>query len=117
MTSKRGALVELSAKHCHPYKAGTPALGLDQAVALQAHVPGWKLRPEADGLSRLFSFDDYPGALAFLNAVAAIAIAEDHHPDMTLQYKMVRVSFSTHSVGGLSENDFICAAKVDQLYL
>lgn len=105
--------MDLREKHCRAQKAGTPALSREQAVALQLEVPGWKLRPDCDGISRLFSFDTYEAGLAFVNSVAAMAIAEDHHPDIMLQFKMVRVSFSTHSVAGLSENDFICAAKID----
>jgi 4a-hydroxytetrahydrobiopterin dehydratase len=74
---------------------------------------GWAL---ADGaIARDFNFKNFYETMAFVNAVAFIANKEDHHPDMEVGYNKCRIEFSTHSVGGLSENDFICAAKVDQL--
>ena len=78
-----------------------------------AHVPGWVL---VDGaIQKRFGFGDYHHTMAFVNALAWIAHAEDHHPDLMVSYAHCTVRFNTHSVGGISINDFICAAKVDAL--
>jgi len=75
--------------------------------------PEWQLAEDEKSISRTFSFKNYYHTLSFVNVVAMIAHQQDHHPDMTVTYNTCRVEFSTHSVGGLSLNDFICAAKVD----
>jgi 4a-hydroxytetrahydrobiopterin dehydratase len=74
---------------------------------------GWRLQDGA--IEKTFGFDDYHHTMAFVNAVAWIAHAEDHHPDLAVSYNRCVVRFNTHSVGGISVNDFICAAKVDAL--
>jgi len=73
----------------------------------------WRLAEDKKSISRSFSFKDYYNTMAFVNVVAMIAHQQDHHPDMTVTYSTCTVEFSTHSAGGLSLNDFICAAKVD----
>jgi 4a-hydroxytetrahydrobiopterin dehydratase len=73
----------------------------------------WQIADDNKSISRTFSFKNYYHTLSFVNVVAMIAHQQDHHPDMTVSYNKCRVEFSTHSVGGLSINDFICAAKVD----
>ncbi len=78
-----------------------------------AQNPGWTI--QAGVLSREFAFKNFYETMAFVNAVAWIANAEDHHPDLAVSYNRCKVNYSTHSVGGLSENDFICAAKIDGL--
>jgi 4a-hydroxytetrahydrobiopterin dehydratase len=78
-------------------------------------TPGWQIN--AGVLSREFHFKNFFQTMGFVNAIAWIAHVEDHHPDLAVSYNRCVVSFSTHSVGGLSENDFICAAKVDQIPL
>lgn len=79
-------------------------------------VPGWELRDDAGALQRTWRFADFRAAIAFVNAVAELAEAEQHHPDISIfGYRNVRLEFWTHSVGGLSDNDFIMAAKVNQL--
>lgn len=77
--------------------------------------PDWSLADDAKSIRRSFSFKDYYHTLAFVNAVAYVAHAEDHHPDLEVSYNRCAVRYSTHSVGGLSENDFICAARIDAL--
>ncbi len=78
-----------------------------------AKVPGWR---QADGaIRRSYRFADFHQTMAFVNAVAWIAHTEDHHPDLTVAYNRCELAWSTHSVGGLSINDFICAARVDAL--
>ena len=90
---------------------------LDPAAATQymEQVSGWTMNPGNKGIHRDFKFKTYYAAVAFVNAVAWIAHREDHHPDIVLGYDKVTVTYATHSVGGLSENDFICAAKVNAL--
>lgn len=75
--------------------------------------PEWQLAGDGKSISRLFHFKNYYDTMSFVNVVAMVAHRQDHHPDMTVTYNTCRVDYSTHSVGGLSVNDFICAAKVD----
>ena len=91
------------------------ALSAEQARAKLAGLSGWELAADAKSIGRAFSFDSYAAGLAFVNAVAAVAQKENHHPDIELLYKKVKVVFSTHDVDGLSERDFSCAAKVSGL--
>jgi 4a-hydroxytetrahydrobiopterin dehydratase len=104
---------ELASRRSQPQHG--PALTRDAVTTLLAQVPGWAADADARSIRRSFSFKDYYRTMAFVNAVAWIAHAEDHHPDMTVGYNKVTIVFSTHSVGGLSENDFIGAAKIDAL--
>jgi 4a-hydroxytetrahydrobiopterin dehydratase len=80
----------------------------------QLHVD-WSASDEAQRIRRRFAFKNYYQTIAFVNALAWIAHQEDHHPDLQVGYNRCVVDFSTHSVGGLSENDFICAARIDTL--
>lgn len=101
-------------KTCHERK-GEPALSRTQAQALLGEIPGWALNDDAGEISRTYKFGNYYETLAFVNALAWVAHREDHHPDLEVGYNRCRVRFSTHSVNGLSENDFICAAKINAL--
>jgi 4a-hydroxytetrahydrobiopterin dehydratase len=92
-----------------------PALSRGTAETFLKQLTGWTIDAEAKAIRRSFAFQDYYAAMAFVNAVAWIAHREDHHPDMTIGYNKVTIVFATHSVSGLSENDFICAAKIDAL--
>jgi len=103
----------LAERHCRPLPPGTPALGQAQVDALLAQLPGWAL--ENGAITKTWSFADYYETLAFVNAVAWVSHREDHHPELSVSYNRCRVEYSTHSVGGLSENDFICAAKLEAL--
>jgi 4a-hydroxytetrahydrobiopterin dehydratase len=107
---------ELAAKKCVPCEGGVPALSLAEATALrdQLHAD-WKIAVDAKSLKREFKFKDFYRTMSFVNAVAHIANVEDHHPDLEVGYGYCNVTFATHSIGGLSQNDFICAAKVDLL--
>ena len=102
-------------RHCTPLPAGTPPLDTDALHGLLAEIGDWHPNEDGTSIEREFHFKDYYHTMAFVNAVAWIAHNEDHHPDMSVHYNHCRVRFSTHSVGGLSENDFICAARVDAL--
>jgi 4a-hydroxytetrahydrobiopterin dehydratase len=109
-------MTDLHARRCRPWPPGTPPLtGARATELLAALAAGWSVSGDGRSLHRLFEFADYYRTMAFVNAVAWIAHAEDHHPDLEVGYDRCRVSFSTHSVGGLSENDFICAARIDAL--
>ena len=104
---------DLASKSCSPQHG--PALSHAAAENLLKHLTGWTMDAAAKEIHRTLAFIDYHRSMAFVNAVAWIAHREDHHPDMAVGYSKVTVTFSTHSVGGLSENDFICAAKIDAL--
>src|SRR5947209_1393000 len=109
----------LAAKHCVPCEAGTPPLPIEEARAMLDQVPGWELMEPAEGeagvpmLVRRFRFKDFAEAMAFVNRVADLAEAEGHHPDIHISWNRVRLELTTHAIKGLSENDFILAAKVD----
>lgn len=96
-----------------PLPAGTPPLVQAQIDAGLAQLPDWT--HEGGAISKTFSFRHYTETMAFANGVARIAQREDHHPEMLVGYDKCRVAYSTHSVGGISENDFICAAKIEAL--
>jgi len=107
---------DLAARKCAPCEGGVPALTSAEAGKLLAELHGdWKLAPDSKSLRRSLEFKDFYRTMSFVNALAHIANTEDHHPDLALGYNYCHVTFSTHSIGGLSENDFICAAKLDRL--
>lgn len=103
----------LTEEKCIPCKGGEPPLGPEEARALHIQVPEWTLHEKS--LEREFTFKDFREAIAFINRVADIAEAEGHHPDISIFYNKVRLELSTHKIGGLSRNDFILAAKIDQV--
>jgi len=105
--------VSLASKRCLPCEGGVPALTDDQARRLHAEVPAWALADQR--LRRRFVFADFSTAMGFLVRMALLAESEGHHPDFAVHYRQVDVELWTHAVGGLSENDFILAAKIDQL--
>jgi 4a-hydroxytetrahydrobiopterin dehydratase len=105
---------ELAKKKCVPCeKKGASAFALAEAARYVAQVPGWILADDAKKITRSFEFKDFLGSMDFINAVADIAEAEGHHPDIYIFYNKVRLELYTHAVGGLSENDFIMAAKIN----
>ncbi len=104
---------DLTAKSCKPCEGGTPPLSEDQANGLLARLDGWEVKGKE--IVRSFGFKNFYQTMAFANAVAWVANREDHHPDLEVSYKTCTVRYSTHAIGGLSENDFICAAKIDRL--
>ncbi len=105
---------DLTNKQCKPCEGGVPPLTQDEARALLKQLDSWELNDNI--ISKTFAFKNYYQVLAFVNAVAWMTHREDHHPDMAVGYNKCRVEYSTHAIGGLSENDFICAAKVDALF-
>jgi 4a-hydroxytetrahydrobiopterin dehydratase len=103
-------------RHCRPYRHGDPIVSAAELAELLPQVPDWHLTNEGRTLEREFTgFASYASGLAFVNAVAALAEAEGHHPELQLGYKRVHVSWTTDAVDGLTENDFIAAAKTDRL--
>ncbi|NYZ61245.1 4a-hydroxytetrahydrobiopterin dehydratase [Luteimonas deserti] len=108
-------LVPLAAAHCIPRRGAEHRLPEARLRELLPELPEWTLAEDGQALTRTFRFDDYHRTMAFVNALAFIAHREDHHPDLGVHYDRVHVRYSTHDVGGLSENDFICAAKADAL--
>lgn len=105
---------ELADKKCVPCRGGVPPLKGRELETLQAKVPGWTVVNDHH-LHRIFRFPDFKHALDFVNQVGGIAEQEGHHPDIVLAWGKVEVTTWTHSVDGLSESDFILAAKVDRL--
>lgn len=108
-------MTALADRECQALPEGTPSLDPDQAARLLQDVPGWEITTNNTVLQREFRFKDYYQTMAFVNAVAWIAHRTDHHPDLVVGYNRCTVSYSTHSIGGLSDNDFICAARIDRL--
>ncbi len=107
--------MSLSAKHCIPCRGGTPPLTGEELRALAGQIPGWEV-VEEHHLTAAFRFPDFAQALAFVNRVGAVAEAEGHHPDLELAWGRVGVKVWTHKINGLTENDFILAAKINDLY-
>jgi 4a-hydroxytetrahydrobiopterin dehydratase len=106
-------MTALLAMSCQP-RTGA-ALSRAEAEQLLREIPGWTLNDTASEITRTWKFADYYETLAFVNALAWVVHREDHHPELGVSYNRCTVRFSTHSVHGLSENDFICAAKIDSL--
>lgn len=105
---------ELLKRKCCPIESGSHALADAASDMLLVQVPDW--RREEREIVRDFNFKNHYEAIAFVNAVAFISHQQDHHPTMIVGYNRVSLRYSTHSVNGLSENDFICAAKVSALF-
>ena len=110
------SVCDLTSKSCKPCEGGVAPLDMEQANKLLAELhKDWSIGADGTEISRTFSFKNYYQTMAFVNALAWIAHAEDHHPDLEAGYSRCHVRYSTHAIGGLSENDFICAAKIDAL--
>ena len=106
--------MDLTQKHCVPCESGTPPLPAKEVEKYHANVPDWKVLDNRK-ITREFVFADFKEAMVFVNKVAEIANAENHHPDLHVFYNKVRIELWTHAVNSLSENDFILAAKIDAL--
>jgi len=102
----------LTSKHCVPCEGGIPALTADEIAVLMPQLDGWAVEGDKK-LTRTYTFPDFVQALAFVNRAGAVAEEEGHHPDLFLTWGKVGVELTTHAIGGLSENDFILAAKLD----
>ena len=112
---KRVTPEQLTQKACVPCRGGMPPLTAEQAREYHAAVPAWTLSADATRISREFKLKDFQQAMAFVNRVADLAEAEQHHPDIAIHWNRVELVLWTHAIGWLHENDFVMAAKVDQL--
>lgn len=105
---------QLTEKHCLPCEGGVAPLTPAECKKYLTKLNDWKLSQDNNVLVKDFNFKNYYQTMAFVNAIAWMAHQENHHPDLIVGYNHCEVHYSTHAIGGLSENDFICAAKVEQ---
>jgi 4a-hydroxytetrahydrobiopterin dehydratase len=106
---------QLKEKKCHACEGSEPPLDHASCEKLLKEIPGWVLGKDTKHIVRSFSFKSFYPTMSFVNAVAYIAQQEGHHPDMAIGYNSCTITFTTHAIGGLSENDFICAAKINAM--
>ena len=107
---------ELVDRKCVPCEGGVPPLSRAESERYLARLtPGWSLDADGRAIRREYRFKDFYRTMSFVNALAHVANVEDHHPDLEVGYGYCRVKYMTHAIDGLSENDFICAAKVDRV--
>lgn len=107
---------ELKDKRCRPCEGGVEPYTAAEARAMLGQLhPDWRLVNDGKALRRELKFRDFHRTMSFVNALAHVANVEDHHPDLEVGYNYCHVTFTTHAIGGLSENDVICAAKADAL--
>ena len=106
---------DLTDKSCKPCEGGVAKMDRSEAESMLGQVDGWVLAEDGNSISRRFEFKGFYKCMSFVNAMAWIANAENHHPDFCTGYNYCEVTFTTHAIDGLSENDFICAAKVNAL--
>jgi 4a-hydroxytetrahydrobiopterin dehydratase len=113
-TTLSKTVTDLASGKCKPCEGGVAPLKEQEIGNLLKQLDGWAY---ADGrINKTYRFKDYYQTMAFVNAAAWISHREDHHPDMLVGYNQCRVEYVTHAIKGLSENDFICAAKLDRLF-
>ena len=105
----------LVTKTCTPCRGGIPPLTPDEVTAFGKHVPDWSVRDEARRIERTYTFKNFAEAFTFVGKVAELADAEGHHPDISFGWGYARVSLQTKKIKGLHENDFIMAAKLDDM--
>ena len=105
----------LKDKVCVPCQGGIPPLTSKEANSLLNNTPGWELKDDATKLYRSFSFDNFKTALNYINKVGIVSEEEGHHPDIEFGWGYVNITILTHKIGGLHENDFILAAKIDEI--
>ena len=113
MSASKSNVSELVNKSCKACERGTPPMDEKQIRAMLSSLPGWEFTNGE--IAKTFKFKNYYQTMAFVNATAWISHQENHHPDLEVGYNKCRIRYSTHSIGGISENDFICAAKVEAL--
>lgn len=106
---------DLAQRTCTPCKGGTPPMGDEAAKALMAQLDGWQFRHSGKAIRRRFEFKGFLKAVEMANLAAWVGNSQGHHPDITFGYGYCEVVFTTHAAGGLTENDFICAARLDAL--
>lgn len=107
---------KLAEQDCIPRRGEAHRLAHSEVHRMLSDLPQWSLATDGHAIARLFRFKDFVAAVAFVNALSEMAEAQDHHPDLEVGYGRCTVRYNTHDVGGLSLNDFICAARADQVY-
>ena len=107
--------MDLAQKKCVPCESGATPLTQGEAQTMLAQIQGWTLAPDSKKISKRFKFKDFVEAMDFANKITPIAEAEGHHPDLSIGWGKVVVELTTHVIKGLSENDFILAAKIDRI--
>lgn len=105
----------LADKKCKPCEGGTDPLNRERTASLLTQVPGWRVAGNGNAITRDFGFKGFLGTISFVNAMAWVAHQQGHHPDFKAGYDYCNVTYTTHAIGGLSENDFICAHRLNQL--
>jgi 4a-hydroxytetrahydrobiopterin dehydratase len=109
-------MTDLVERRCKPCEGKVAAYTADEAKAeLKQLSADWRLIEDGKAIKREFALRDFYRTMSFVNALAHIANLEDHHPDLQVGYNYCRVRYSTHAIGGLSDNDLVCAAKIDQI--
>jgi 4a-hydroxytetrahydrobiopterin dehydratase len=107
--------MELTQKRCVPCEGGVRPLDSAEVAPLLSQVAGWQVAAGGGQLHRRFDLASFPATIAFVDRLADLAEAEGHHPDFCVHYKILDITLTTHAIGGLSENDFILAAKINRL--
>lgn len=107
-------LINLASQRCKPCEAGSSPLTQSKIDSLMSQLDNWQQYDHL--ISKTYRFKDYYQTIAFVNAIAWMSHHEDHHPELTVSYNSCRVEYTNHAIYGLSENDFICAAKMDELF-
>lgn len=110
-------MTDLKTKHCVPCEGGIPPLNEKAIHDKLKALDGWDLKDSHDEIMKDFQFNNFYHTMNFVNAIAWIANQEGHHPDLEVGYNHCLVRYSTHAIGGLSDNDFICATRVDALLI
>jgi 4a-hydroxytetrahydrobiopterin dehydratase len=108
---------DLASKKCIPCEGGTAKISVKTAQSMLQSLHGWQLDKDDLSISKKFNFKNYYHTMAFVNLIAWISHQENHHPDMVVSYNSCEVKYTTHAINGLSENDFICASKIDKLHV
>ena len=108
--------MDLLNKKCIPCEGGAKPFTKKEAEEYLNATPGWRIDGDALKIDRGFEFKDFKEAMGFVNKVAELAESEGHHPDIHVFYNRVKLALSTHAIGGLSENDFIVAAKINRFF-
>lgn len=108
-------MTNLKNRHCKPCEGGVRPLDESNSMLHLEQLPGWHLSENKKGIVRRLKFKNFAATMSFINAMARMADQQDHHPDFSAGYNYCEVRYTTHAIGGLSENDFICAAKINDL--
>ena len=109
------SVCNLADRHCVPCEGGVPTMERVEIDALLADLDGWTLSENGEMISKRFEFRGFFRTMSFINAMAFMTEQQGHHPDFSAGYNYCKVLYTTHAIGGLSENDFICAAKINDL--